>query len=368
VAEPSLQNLLGPSPHPTRPEGDVAPLQAPAAVAEVAPAQAAGLVPVEAEVRTRIEARARQFVDDLVAAGVRSPAFAAKLNDIATMGQADLRTGGRAAQRMLSHDTGTGGTARVTAALASLRRIIDDLDPSRATSGVRRIFGGGDLPARYFARYRDAQVQLDAILRELVAGQDELRRDNAAIDTAQAESRAALARLSEYAALAGALDDTLMERIGTLSAQGGADAAGVLRDEALTAVRQRRQDVLTHLAVAAQGHLALDVVRRNNLELIRGVELARRGTVRALRAAVAASAAVAHEQLVLDRISALDRAAAAEVTGESGESGGAGALGDAFRELMATMDDLDRYRTEARANLDATTEAVRRQGAGRSVP
>jgi uncharacterized protein YaaN involved in tellurite resistance len=231
---------------------------------------------------------------------------------------------------------------------------------------VRRFFGGGDLPARYFARYRDAQGQLDAILRELVAGQDELRRDNATIDTDQAESRATLARLSEYATLAGALDDAVGTRIAALQAEGRADDAAVLRDDALTAVRRRRQDVLTHLAVAAQGHLALDVVRRNNLELIRGVELARRGTLRALRAAVAASAAVAQEQLVLDRIGALDRTAAATVTGESGAgpAGDTGALRAAFGDLVATMDDLDRYRIEAQANLGATTDAVRRQSAG----
>ncbi|WP_233225980.1 toxic anion resistance protein, partial [Amycolatopsis sp. CA-126428] len=36
----------------------------------------------------------------------------------------------------------------------------------------------------------------------------------------------------------------------------------------------RRQDPLAQLAVSAQGHLALDLVRKNNDELIRGVERA----------------------------------------------------------------------------------------------
>jgi uncharacterized protein YaaN involved in tellurite resistance len=361
VAEPSRDNLLVPPPDDAGRPGDADRLAAPAPVAVVAPEQAAGLVPVATDVRSRLDQRARAFVDDLLTAGVRSPAFAAKLDDIAIMGQADLRAGGRAGQRMLSRRAGPDSTGRVIAALAALRRTVDDLDPARAGGGLRRVFRGDDLNAAYFARYRDAHADLDAILRELLAGQDELRRDNATIDTEQAESRAVLARLSEYAALASALDAAVTERVAALEARGEGDAAGVLRNEALTAVRRRHQDVLTHLAVATQGHLALDVVRRNNLELIRGVERARRGTLRALRAAVAAAAAGAHERLVLDRITALDTAAAAAMTAESGDQD---ALRAAFRDLVATLDDLDRYRDEAHTNLDATADAVRRQPGG----
>ena len=37
-------------------------------------------------------------------------------------------------------------------------------------------------------------------------------------------------------------------------------------------VRQKHQDLLTQLAVAIQGYLAMDLVRKNNIELIKGVD------------------------------------------------------------------------------------------------
>ena len=44
----------------------------------------------------------------------------------------------------------------------------------------------------------------------------------------------------------------------------------VVREEMLFYVRQKVQDLLTQLAVNIQGYLALDMVRKNNLELIKG--------------------------------------------------------------------------------------------------
>jgi len=373
VAEPRLDNLLAPPPDASGRGGDPAGLSAPETVPVVSPEQAAGLLPVGADVTAQLQDRARMFVDELLAAGVRSPAFAAKVADIETMGQADLRAGSRAGSRLLARATAGGAdpTTQVTAALAALRAVVEDLDPATG-GGLRRLFRGSraaggagkaDLFDRYFQRFRDAQDRLDDILRALVSGQDELRRDNAVIETEKAEAGAALAKLSEYATLATALDRALSARADALSAEGRPEDADGLRREALTAVRRRHQDVLTHLAVTTQGYLALEVVRRNNLELVRGVELARTGTLRVLRAAVAASAAGAHEQLVLDRITALDAAAAAQLSAAGpGPSGGAGpgvqappadALRAAFTDLRDTLAAVDRFRVEATTNLAA---------------
>ena len=57
-----------------------------------------------------------------------------------------------------------------------------------------------------------------------------------------------------------------------------------------------------------QGYLALDMIRKNNLELIKGVERARTTTVAALRTAVVVAQALANQRLVLDQIGALNEA------------------------------------------------------------
>ena len=74
--------------------------------------------------------------------------------------------------------------------------------------------------------------------------------------------------------------------------RGRQDDADAVRADALFPVRQRRQDIMTQMAVSVQGYMALDLVRRNNLELIRGVDRAQTTTVAALRTAVIVSQAL----------------------------------------------------------------------------
>src|SRR5581483_5641492 len=95
-------------------------------------------------------------------------------------------------------------------------------------------------------------------------------------------------------------------KIAELEAAGRTEDANALRSDALFPVRQRRQDLMTQMTVAVQGYMALDLVRRNNIELIKGVERAQTTTVAALRTAVIVSQALSRQKLVLDQITALN--------------------------------------------------------------
>ena len=55
--------------------------------------------------------------------------------------------------------------------------------------------------------------------------------------------------------------------------------AKAIRETALFYVRQRTQDLLTQQAVTVQGYLALDLVKKNNVELVKGVDRASTTTV-----------------------------------------------------------------------------------------
>ena len=85
-----------------------------------------------------------------------------------------------------------------------------ELDPAKADlKGARKLLGMipfGNKLQRYFERYQSAQKQLDAIIKALDSGQDELRKDNAAIEQEKANLWAAMGKLTEYATLAKALD------------------------------------------------------------------------------------------------------------------------------------------------------------------
>jgi len=91
--------------------------------------------------------------------------------------------------------------------------------------------------------------------------------------------------------VATALDGALENKVAELEAAGRTEDANTVRSDALFPVRQRRQDIMTQMAVAVQGYMALDLIRRNNLELIRGVDRAQTTTIAALRTAASTSTA-----------------------------------------------------------------------------
>src|SRR3546814_20149239 len=60
------------------------------------------------------------------------------------------------------------------------------------------------------------------------------------------------------------------------------------------------------MAVTVQGYRALDLVKKNNVELVKGVDRASTTTVAALRTAVTVAQALTSQRLVLDQITALN--------------------------------------------------------------
>src|SRR6478672_11484246 len=71
---------------------------------------------------------------------------------------------------------------RVANTLVDLRATVTELDPNRADLGgakkILKWIPGGDKIQRYFAKYESAQSHLNAIIKSLESGQDELRKDN----------------------------------------------------------------------------------------------------------------------------------------------------------------------------------------------
>jgi len=72
-------------------------------------------------------------------------------------------------------------------------------------------------------------------------------------------------------------------------------------------LRQRIQDLQQQLAVNQQGVLAIELVIRNNKELIKGVDRGINVTINALNVAVTVALALANQKIVLDKIEAVNR-------------------------------------------------------------
>lgn len=372
---------------PPEPALELAP---PTAVPLVKDEQAEGMLPVPAEVQTELQSKAASFAAELATVDPRSPEFAKKIESIRTMGAAEIAASASVSNRMLDRPAaalqsakGSGGgdaTARVAGTLTELRNTVTELDPARADlSGIRKILKflpGGDKLQRYFSKYESAQSQLDAIIKALASGQDELRKDNAAIEGERATMWTTMGKLSEYAALASALDAALEKEIADLQAKGETEKANTYQSDGLFPLRQRRQDLLTQLAVSAQGYLALDLVRKNNIELIKGVDRAQNTTVSALRTAVIVAQALANQKLVLDQINALNTTTSKMIqsTSELLKQQGTAineqassttismeSLQVAFDNVFATMDAIDTYRAQAVVSMGTTVTALEQQ-------
>jgi len=270
--------------------------------------------------------------------------------------------------------------SRVTSTLVDLRTTVTELDPNRADlSGVKKVLKwlpGGDKIQRYFAKYETAQTHLNAIIKSLDSGQDELRKDNASIETEKANMWTAMGKLSEYNQLASALDAAIEAKVAELEAASKTEDATTLRSDALFAIRQRHQDILTQMAVSVQGYMALDLVRKNNIELIKGVDRAQTTTISALRTAVIVSQALSRQKLVLDQINALNtttsnliestsqqlRVQGGEINQQAASSTiDVAKLQAAFDNVFATMDAIDTFRAQAVDSMGQTVTALEGQ-------
>jgi len=168
------------------------------------------------------------------------------------------------------------------------------------------------------------------------------------------------------------LDERLEEKAADLDATDPAKAKAI-RETALFYVRQRTQDLLTQMAVSVQGYLALDLVKKNNVELVKGVDRASTTTVGALRTAVTVSEAMTNQRLVLQSITALNDTTAGiidststllrEQTGKIHEQAAASTipletLQRAFQNIYDTMDEVDQFKVRALDSMKQTVNAL----------
>ena len=350
-------------------------LDPPAALNPLAPAEAAGLVPLKTEETSELDRRVDQFVDELAALDANSPEFGKKVDQLTAMGRKEIAEAAGASNRFLDRpvkaidkDTGIG------ADLTELRRTVQELDPKGATK-TRKFLGiipFGNTVDRYFDKYRSSQTHISKILGSLANGKDELLMDNAAIDTERAGLWKTMHKLEQMVHISKSLDKKLEDKAAELDATDPAKAKAI-RESALFYTRQRTTDLLTQMAVTVQGYLALDLVKKNNVELVKGVDRASTTTVSALRTAVTVAQAMTNQKLVLQQITALNTTTAGMIdstgemlrtqTGAIHEQAASSTipletLQRAFQNIYETMDQIDRFKLQALDNMKQTVTTL----------
>lgn len=299
--------------------------------------------------------------------------------------------------RDISHNSEDGG--EVARSLSDLRIEVEALDPSGLdteagwfTRAVGKIPGVGTPLKRYFMRYESSQTQIDAIVQSLEKGRDQLKRDNVTLGDDQKQMRELTHALTDQIALAQALDAVVVDKLAT-EITSDDPRRQFVEEDILFALRQRTLDLQQQLAVNQQGVLAIEIIIRNNRELIRGVDRAIDVTISALQVAVTVALALAHQKIVLDKIEAINTTTSSMIAGTAERLKTQGtaihqqasstmldmdALRTAFDDIDTALDEISRYRREALPamagtilELDQLTEetedAIEQMESGRSA-
>jgi len=353
-------------------------LDPPEALQPITVHEAAGLVPLKTDETSELDQKVAKFVDELAALDSNSPDFGKKVDQLTAMGRKEIAEAANASNRFLDRpvkaidaDTGIG------ADLVELRRTVEELDPKENSKSLttRKFLGiipFGRRINNYFDKYRSSQTHISAILSRLANGKDELLMDNAAIDTERAGLWKTMHKLEQMIHISKTLDKSLEDKANDLDATEPAKAKAI-RETALFYTRQRTTDLLTQMAVTVQGYLALDLVKKNNVELVKGVDRASTTTVSALRTAVTVAQAMTNQKLVLEQVTALNTTTANMIdstgemlrtqTGAIHEQAASSTipletLQRAFQNIYETMDQIDQFKLAALANMKQTVDTL----------
>jgi uncharacterized protein YaaN involved in tellurite resistance len=358
-------------------------LNAPAAVPAIAPDKAVGMVPLKAEETSALDAQVAQFVNQVVQLDINAPEFKTRVDAISTMGNAEVAAAAGVSNRLLSRPVNAmrnglfDAGSPVSKGLIDLRNTVEALDPSKQGDlfSPRKLLGVipfGNKLREYFEGYQSAQTHLNHIIETLYHSKDELQQDDAAIDQEKQQMWSLMQKIEQYVYLGKKLDAALTARLASLDSS-DPQRAKVLKEEVLFYTRQKVTDLLTQMAVNVQGYLALDLVKKNNVELVKGIDRATTTTVSALRTAVIVAQALANQKLVLDQITALNtttgnmiEATASMLKQQSGQvyqqassaTVNVQQLQSAFDNIYQTLDMISDYKIKALDSMQQTVDAL----------
>lgn len=145
-------------------------------------------------------------------------------------------------------------------------------------------------------------------------------------------------------------------------------------EEILFPLRQRVMDMQQMVVVNHQGIVAMEVIKRNNKELIRGVDRAKTVTVTALRTAVMVASALYNQKIVLEKIGILNETTSniisstgrmlkeqgAEIQKQATESTiSPEVLKQAFQDAIAALEDISTFKEQALPKMHETITQFR---------
>jgi len=265
---------------------------------------------------------------------------------------------------------------QVAKGLSELHLQLKDLDPSAVDFAKTGLLGKLFNPLRsYFTKYQKADVVISDIILSLDKGKQVLRNDNTTLGLEQQTLRELTKRLQKEIELGMYMDTEIETQIEAAKQRDESpDKIRFITEEVLFPLRQRVMDLQQMLVVNQQGIMAMEVVIRNNKELIRGVDRARNVTVSALKIAVTVASALYNQKIVLKKIELLNETTNNLISGTSRMLKDQGAaihkqaleasisvdtLKTAFADVLTALESISNYKNEALPKMRETISQFR---------
>lgn len=282
---------------------------------EVEIEQSNNIVPLDQKAIPTLNAQIDEFIHSVITLDIQQKDFQDKINSVHQLGhQTIVKTAGFS-QRLLSRSMkkmeGDEEAKGIGQSLIDLKQTLEALNPASNTSffNKRKLLGFipfGNKIEDYFDKYKSAESHLSTILNALDNGRDELLKDNISIEHDKKQLWALMQQLEQYVYIGRQLEQILTEKLYDIELQ-NPEKARVIKEEVVFYLQQKITDLLTQQAVSMQSYLSLDLIRKNNFELIKGVERATTTTVAALRTAIVVAQALANQKLVLKQVNAVNK-------------------------------------------------------------
>lgn len=225
---------------------------------------------------------------------------------------------------------------------------------------------------RYFAKFQKADAVISDIIISLDKGKTVLKNDNTTLEIEQQALRELTKRLQKEIQLGMLMDTEIESQIEAAKIrQESEDKIRFITEEVLFPLRQRVMDLQQMLVVNQQGIMAIEVVIRNNKELIRGVDRARNVTVSALKISVTVASALYNQKIVLKKIELLNETTNNLISATSKMLKDQGAaihkqsletsisvdtLKQAFTDVLSALDSISTYKQEALPRMRETIQ------------
>ena len=259
----------------------------------------------------------------------------------------------------------------VAVGLTELQRAMKDLDPSMIDFTKKGFFGRVSNPIRsYFDKYQKADNVINDIMESLERGKATLKNDNTTLEIEEISMRDLTKKLAKEIEMGIMMDEEISAALDKAKANNDdPDRISFVSEEILFPLRQRVMDMQQMIVVNQQGIIAIEVIRRNNKELIRGVDRAKNVTISALRTATIVASALYNQKIVLKKIDLLNKTTNDLISGTSKMLKEQGAevqkqsieanisidtLKVAFSDTLEALNAISTYKQEALPKLKET--------------